>query len=150
LLSVTGELDLKFGGSPDGEIINSKRRTIYATISRTGDRFKSDNFLRLFDFPAAVSTSPKRASSIVPQQYLFMLNSNFMNERAVALGKSLFESKTDKNHTIINVYKKLYSRIPEPREIKLAQSWLGQNPNVNRWNQYAQVLLSAHELIQLR
>ena len=34
LLSVTGELDLKFGGSPDGEIINSKRRTIYATISR--------------------------------------------------------------------------------------------------------------------
>ena len=150
LLSVTGELDLKFGGSPDGEIINSKRRTIYATISRTGDRFKSDNFLRLFDFPAAVSTSPKRASSIVPQQYLFMLNSNFMNERAVALGKSLFESKTDKNHTIINVYKKLYSRIPEPREIKLAQSWLGQDPNINKWNQYAQVLLSAHELIQLR
>ena len=73
-----------------------------------------------------------------------------MNERAVALGKSLFESKTDKNHTIINVYKKLYSRIPEPREIKLAQSWLGQDPNINKWNQYAQVLLSAHELIQLR
>ena len=150
LLSVTGELDLKFGGSPDGEIVNSKRRTIYATISRTGDKFKSDNFLRLFDFPAAVSTSPKRASSTVPQQYLFMLNSDFMNQRAAALGKSLFESKTEKAHTITKAYEKLYSRIPESREIQLAQDWLGNNPNINRWNQYAQVLLSAHEMIQLK
>jgi len=150
LLSVTGELDLKFGGSPDGEIINSKRRTIYATISRTGDKFKSDNFLRLFDFPAAVSTSPKRANSTVPQQYLFMLNSDFMNQRAAALGKSLFESETKKSHTITKAYEKLYSRIPEAREIQLAQEWLGTNPNINRWNQYAQVLLSAHEMIQLK
>ena len=150
LLSVTGELDLKFGGSPDGEIINSKRRTIYATISRTGDKFKSDNFLRLFDFPAAVSTSPKRANSTVPQQYLFMLNSDFMNQRAAALGKSLFESETKKSHTITKAYEKLYSRIPETREIQLAQEWLGTNPNINRWNQYAQVLLSAHEMIQLK
>ena len=150
LLSVTGELDLKFGGSPDVEIVNSKRRTIYATISRTGDKFKSDNFLRLFDFPAAVSTSPKRANSTVPQQYLFMLNSDFMNQRAAALGKSLFESKTEKAHTITKAYEKLYSRIPESREIQLAQDWLGNNPNINRWNQYAQVLLSAHEMIQLK
>ena len=150
LLSVTGELDLKFGGSPDGEIVNSKRRTIYATISRTGDKFKSDNFLRLFDFPAAVSTSPKRANSTVPQQYLFMLNSDFMNQRAAALGKSLFESETEKAHTITKAYEKLYSRFPDAREIQLAQDWLGNNPNINRWNQYAQVLLSAHEMIQLK
>ena len=150
LLSVTGELDLKFGGSPDGEIVNSKRRTIYATISRTGDKFKSDNFLRLFDFPAAVSTSPKRANSTVPQQYLFMLNSDFMNQRAAALGKSLFESETGKAHTITKAYEKLYSRFPDAREIQLAQDWLGNNPNINRWNQYAQVLLSAHEMIQLK
>lgn len=150
LLSVTDELDLKFGGAPDGEIINSKRRTIYATISRTGDKFKSDNFLRLFDFPAAVSTSPKRASSTVPQQYLFMLNSNFMNQRAQALGRSLFESKDKRNDIIKDVYQKLYSRAPETREIELAYKWLGDNPNVESWNLYAQVLLSAHEMIQLR
>ena len=34
-----------------------------------------DAFLRLFDFPAAVSTAEQRAVSTVPQQYLFMMNS---------------------------------------------------------------------------
>ena len=73
-----------------------------------------------------------------------------MNQRAAALGKSLFESETKKSHTITKAYEKLYSRIPETREIQLAQEWLGTNPNINRWNQYAQVLLSAHEMIQLK
>ena len=81
LLAVSGELDRTIGGKPDREILRSKRRTLYATISRTGDKFDSDAFLRLFDFPAAVSTSASRPTSTVPQQYLFMLNSPFMTER---------------------------------------------------------------------
>ena len=73
-----------------------------------------------------------------------------MNQRAAALGKSLFESETEMAHTITKAYEKLYSRFPDAREIQLAQDWLGNNPNINRWNQYAQVLLSAHEMIQLK
>ena len=89
MLAVTGELDRGVGGPPAGEILRSNRRTLYATISRTGDRFESDGFLRLFDFPAAVATSEKRETSTVPQQYLFMMNSPFMSERARALGEQL-------------------------------------------------------------
>ena len=150
LLYVTGELDPKIGGAPEGEIMTSLRRTLYATISRTGDKFKSDSFLRLFDFPAAASTSPKRSSSIVPQQYLFMLNSQFMNQRAKTLGKFLSESDDDRVKVIENIYNKLYSRLPEKSEVEIANSWLGESPDIDTWSLYAQALLSAHEMIQIR
>ena len=150
LLYVTNELDKRIGGPPEGEIMTSQRRTLYATISRTGDKFKSDGFLRLFDFPAAASTSPKRASSIVPQQYLFMLNSEFMNNRAKTLGRFLSESDDDRVKVIENIYNKLYSRLPEKSEIEIANSWLGESPDIDTWSLYAQALLSAHEMIQIR
>ena len=150
LLYVTDELDPKIGGAPDGEIMTSRRRTLYATISRTGDKFKSDSFLRLFDFPAAASTTPKRASSTVPQQYLFMLNSEFMNQRSKTLGKFLAESDDNRDKIIENIYNKLYSRSPEQSELEIANSWLGQSPDINTWSLYAQALLSAHEMIQIR
>ena len=150
LLAVTGELDQRVGGKPDGEILRSKRRTLYATISRTGDRFESDAFLRLFDFPAAVSTSASRPTSTVPQQYLFMMNSPFMNERARTLGDHLNGMKEPVSDRIKRVYQQLYSRYPDPAETELGKQWLGDNPSSESWHQYAQVLLSAHELIQIQ
>ena len=150
LLAVTGELDQRVGGKPDGEILRSKRRTLYATISRTGDRFESDAFLRLFDFPAAVSTSASRPTSTVPQQYLFMMNSPFMNERARTLGDHLNGLKEPISERIKRAYQQLYSRLPDPAETELGQQWLGDNPSSESWHQYAQVLLSAHELIQIQ
>ncbi len=149
LLTVTGELDRNIGGSPVNEILNSKRRTIYATISRTGDRFQSDAFLRLFDFPAAVSTSAKRSVSTVPQQYLFMLNNPFMTNRASALGQWLHDHEASLSRRIELAYHKLYSRPPAAEEITLATNWLGNSPDKDKWSQYSQVLLSAHELIQI-
>ena len=150
LLAVTGELDQRVGGKPDGEILRSKRRTLYATISRTGDRFESDAFLRLFDFPAAVSTSASRPTSTVPQQYLFMMNSPFMNERARTLGDHLNGLKEPVSDRIKRAYQTLYSRFPDPAETELGKQWLGDNPSSESWHQYAQVLLSAHELIQIQ
>lgn len=150
LLAVTGELDQRVGGKPDGEILRSKRRTLYATISRTGDRFESDAFLRLFDFPAAVSTSASRPTSTVPQQYLFMMNSPFMNERARTLGDHLNGLKEPISERIKRAYQQLYSRFPDPAEIELGKQWLGDNLSPKSWHQYAQVLLSAHELIQIQ
>jgi hypothetical protein len=46
LLAVTGELDRAAGGPPTDRI-DSRRRTLYFTVSRNGDRFASDAFLRL-------------------------------------------------------------------------------------------------------
>ena len=89
----SGELDSTIGGAPTTNILGSPRRTLYSKISRSGDRFDSDAFLRLFGFPAPQSTSAKRAVATVPQQYLFMMNSSFMQKRAQALAQSIQEEK---------------------------------------------------------
>jgi hypothetical protein len=67
LLAVSGELDGTVGGVPEDDVLASRRRTLYGRISRTGDVFATDAFLRLFDFPAAVATAEQRVTSTVPQ-----------------------------------------------------------------------------------
>jgi hypothetical protein len=150
LLAVTGELDRTIGGPSANQIWESKRRTVYASTSRTGDIYPADRFLRLFDAPAAVSSAEKRVTSTVPQQYLFMMNSPFMTGRAQVLGDWMRGLSGPLAHQLRDTYKRLYSRPPEPAELQLASEWLGKNPAPERWHRYAQMLLSAHELIQIQ
>ena len=148
LLGVTGELDETLGGAPAKEILGSTRRTLYASISRNGDRFQSDDFLRLFDFPDPRATSPQRSVSTVPQQYLFMMNSPFMQARAKALAAQL--SKLENNEQRVrSAYERLYARVVEPAELSAGLAFLGEAPD-KQWPAYAQVLLSAHEFMQIQ
>ncbi len=150
LLAVTGELDRSIGGPPANEIWQSKRRTLYVSTSRTGEVYNADQFLRLFDAPASVASTEKRVTSTVPQQYLFMMNSPFMKERSQALGDWMRTRPGDRTAQVSATYQLLYSRLPEPVEQQLAVEWLGENPAPERWQRYAQTLLSAHEFIQIQ
>ena len=151
VLEVTGELDRTVGGKPENEILESTRRTLYATVSRSGDRRRSDEFLRLFDFPAPQSTSAERSVSTVPQQYLFMMNSSFMKARSAALGHWLISQSATVEERIGNAYERLYSRPAEPGEVALGKRWIGAHADSHQtWTLYAQVLLSAHELFQIQ
>ena len=153
LLAVTGELDRTIGGPPTERILESNRRTLYGTVSRNGDRFLSDEFLRLFDFPAPRSTSEQRTASTVPQQHLFMMNSAFMTARATALAVRLQSEASEDRSRIVRAYQLLCSRPPTVEEIKLGLAFLvgttGGTPQ-SRWDSYAQVLLSAHEFRQIQ
>ena len=73
-----------------------------------------------------------------------------MNQRSKTLGKFLAESDDNRDKIIENIYNKLYSRSPEQSELEIANSWLGQSPDIDTWSLYAQALLSAHEMIQIR
>ena len=151
LLAVTGELDRKIGGQPTDKIFNVKRRTLYTTISRNGDRFESDAFLRLFDFPAPASTAPRRVTSTVPQQYLFMLNSPFMIARAKALAERIQKEEKEEQAQVARAYAILYGRAPTEEETQIGLSFLAEKGGgIPRFQQYAQVLLSSHEFIQVR
>ena len=150
LLAVTGELDATIGGPPTNQIWQSSRRTLYVSTSRTGEVFHADHFLRLFDAPAAVSSAEQRVVSTVPQQYLFMMNSPFMIGRSQVLGDWMRGLPGTLSQTLEQTYQRLYSRPPDPAEVDLATEWLGGHPSPERWHQYAQVLLSAHELLQIQ
>lgn len=153
LLSVTKELDLTLGGLPYDDI-NIPRRTLYFKVSRNGDRFRTDNYLRLFDFPLMRATVAKRPSSIVPQQFLFLMNSNFMKDRARALSKNIQKSSSDRVKRINYTYKTLFGRKPNSKELEVAHEFFSahlsnESENV-LWNRYAQVLLSSNELMYVR
>ena len=151
MLAVTGELDRALGGTPTDRILESSRRTLYGKVSRNGDRFLSDEFLRLFDFPAPRSTSEQRTASTVPRQHLFMMNSAFMAARAQALAARLQRESSDDRARIARAYQLLYSRTPAADETALGLAFLAETaPGTtrSRWDSYAQALLSAHEFIQ--
>lgn len=158
LLHVSGELDMTLGGQPTDKI-NTPRRSIYFKVSRNGDRFESDNYLRLFDFPLMKATVPERPESIVPQQFLFLMNSPFMKNRASVFSEKMRKSSPNNMDRINLAYRILYGRNPSRDEVNLGIQYLTsyQSDNSNSsdgqnalWDQYAQVLLSSNELMYVR
>ena len=154
LLSITGELDPTLGGPSFDNIAQERRRTIYAKVSRNGDAFASDGFLRRFDFPHMRATVAKRPQSIVPQQYLFLLNSQFMVDRAKSLVARL-ESVTQRDdEKIEKAYELLYGRPPSANEAAIGLEYLASSEHagqkISAWEQYAQVLLSSNEFMFIR
>ena len=61
------------------------RRTLYAKVSR----LEPNKLLVLFDFPDANVTSDRRSVTTVPQQQLFVLNSDFTIDTAKAFARRL-------------------------------------------------------------
>ena len=155
-LTVTGELDRSMGGASLEPLLQSPRRTLYGAVSRNGDRFASESFLRLFDFPLPRATNEGRKTSVVPQQALFLINSPFMAERARALAARLHREESSDSSRIDRAYLLLYGRLPQENERLLGREFLGTlgttapETLLTRWEQYAQVLLGANEFLYLR
>ncbi len=152
LLAASDELDGRIGGSPadlgDG---NNKRRTLYGKVSR----HNLNSLLRLFDFPDPNITSGARPVTTVPLQQLFVLNSEFMIARARSLAARLAVEDNEDAGRIRRAFVRVYGRRADDREVQRALTFLGapqevlqsgeSKANLSRWEQYAQVLLSANE-----
>ncbi len=157
MLAVAQNLDETLGG-PSQELTSpsNHRRTFYASVSR----HELNGLLRLFDFPDPNITSAERTVTTVPLQQLFVLNSEFMIRNAKALAARLAaEPEPDERGRIRRAYELLYGRPATERELHLGWTFLtaeeptgdarvGRGENaLTRWEQYAQVLLSASEFL---
>ena len=117
MLSISGELDLRYGGPPKemfgGEA--SKRRSVYGKI----DRQFLPSVLRVFDFANPELHAPRRYRTNVPQQALFLMNSNFSIDRAKALSVRVHNDYPDGdiNAKINRSYEYVYGRRPNSEEI---------------------------------
>ncbi|MBT5599618.1 MAG: DUF1549 domain-containing protein [Planctomycetaceae bacterium] len=155
LMFATGELDQQLGGPPQNNILQSRRRTVYAASSRNGDQFESDRFLRLFDFATPRASIAKRTTTTIPQQFLFMLNSQFMIERARQFFNRLAIESEDSQTRIERGYALLYNREPTQEELTIGLAFVASPPTqgtdkLDKWIQYCQVLLSSNELMFIR
>ena len=119
LVSRTGTLQ-DFNGPPV-EMLKDKYqpfRTVYGFI----DRNNVHAAYKSFDFPSALVTCEFRSTTIVPQQGLFLLNSNFIMKTSQMIAASV-RGRTD-DEKIQSLFKKIYSRPPAPEEIKFSKQFL--------------------------
>lgn len=148
LLFVTGSLDPSIGGPPDTDLLTGHRRSIYGFVSRDSAT-ESDRFLKLFDFPDANISHSKRAVTIVPQQWLFAMNSEFIIRLSKSFCKSLDAHSDHDTTRIRHAFRQLYGRSVQPDELAMGQNFLAahRTGGLTLWEQYCQVLLASSELM---
>jgi hypothetical protein len=147
LLAVAGTLDRTVGGKSVKEIMapSARRRTLYGFL----DRLNVPGLFRTFDFPSPDATSPQRASTTVPQQALFLMNSPFVQECARHLvARPEVGGERDLAGRVVQLYRLAYGREPTAQETALARAFVETAPQTgDGWQRYAQALLLANEFV---
>lgn len=122
-LFVAGALDDKMGGPSEELTSAATRRTLYGKVSR----YKLDAFLQLFDFPAPTISAEQRFSTNVPLQRLFLMNSDFMQQQAEKLARTL-ETEAGNSARITKAYRTLFGREPKAEELTAGLEYLSAEP----------------------
>jgi hypothetical protein len=141
MLEAAGLLKTDVGGPSvdiEGAGPNANRRTVYAKISRS----RTNDLLRNYDFPIPMQHSPTRVLTITPLQQLFVMNSPFVEQAAVAMAKAV-ETETDNAAKVRALYRKALTRNPTGAELDAALTYLNSAPLAR----FAQVLLASNEEI---
>ena len=131
------------------------RRSVYGFIERQN----LPNLFRTFDFASPDTTSPRRFSTTVPQQGLFMFNSPFAVLQARQFASRLTNGDgTSNEDRIRRLYELAYQRDAEKEEIGAAlqflktaqiqpQSTNKDSEHLTPWEKLTQVLLMSNELV---
>jgi hypothetical protein len=148
VLAVSGRLDRTIGGPAVGSTeAGHVRRTLYGTVSRR----EPDKMMIAFDFPDANVSSARRDVTTVPQQQLFVLNSDFLIQSAEALAARLEKAASSDEQRIALAYQWAYARTPTADEVQFSLNFLrtaAENRGEDRlsvWGQLAQAILAANE-----
>ncbi|MGE3822548.1 MAG: DUF1553 domain-containing protein, partial [Isosphaeraceae bacterium] len=158
LLAVSGGLDARMGGRGVAlfEAPHSPRRTVYGFI----DRQNLDGVYRTFDFASPDASSPRRFSTTVPQQSLFLMNSPFVIGRAKAVAARLEAEGSGDAERLAALYRLVLNRPPDDRETTLGLAFVTRwresvtsrakeagatTPALSSWEAYAQALLLTND-----
>ena len=188
LLVFSGKLDATLGGKPINltEEPYSFRRSVYGYV----DRGNLPELMQQFDFSDPDMPNSKRATTVVPQQALFLMNSPMAVDIARKMvARKEFASAFDDKARIAALYNIIFQRPPRSEETKFGLAYVndlsrtggtsgtggvgqptesrgraaksyepGRAPVKNQgetverrpstpWEQYAQALLFANELV---
>jgi hypothetical protein len=167
LLAIDGTLDMTMGGTlqtgrgTDGENNQArlslnpeklKRRTVYLPLRRAN----LPTLLNLFDFGDATTASGKRQLTNVATQALFWLNSDFLNERAQNVAKSLLDGKEMSDAARVETaYARILNRRPDKSEIDQSLSYVagfrqkfaGEGAAQKAWQSLCRVLMSSNDFV---
>jgi Protein of unknown function (DUF1549)/Protein of unknown function (DUF1553)/Planctomycete cytochrome C len=167
MLAIDGTLDSTMGGTlqtgfgTDSE--NSagrlslnpetvKRRTVYLPLRRSN----LPTLLNLYDFGDATTVNGKRSLTNVAPQALFMMNSEFVTERAKNVTKALLENTglSDRDR-MEEMFVKALDRKPAPDEVDAAFTYMNRfkekfhADDAAAWQSFFHILLTSNEFIYL-
>lgn len=139
ILAISGNLNLEMEGRAIDifKKTETTRRTVYSKI----DRQDLPNLLRAFNFASPDQSQAKRPNTIVPQQSLFLMNSEFVQTQASIFAKSASEIPSDE--VIHFMYQEIFQRLPSEKENRIAKAFLGNSKE--KLPQLAQLLFLTNE-----
>jgi Protein of unknown function (DUF1553)/Protein of unknown function (DUF1549)/Planctomycete cytochrome C len=173
MLAIGGELDLTMGGTlqtgfgTDEENDNARlsvapettrRRTCYLPLRRSN----LPSLLNLFDFGDATTPIESRSRTNIASQALYMMNSQFIADRAQQLARSILSEGEDRQRVAM-AYLYILGRKPNDGEVEEVLSYRNalqkpladsvKNPqespvpDLKAWQSLCRVLLSSNEFI---
>ena len=123
MLQYTGKIDRSVGGKPVNltDEPYSYRRSVYGYV----DRGQMPELMQQFDYPDADMANSHRASTIVPQQALFFMNSPMSVDVARKVTtRPEFISATDDVGRVKALYEVLFQRAPRAAEVSMARDFI--------------------------
>ena len=156
LLVAAGRLDNHIGGRSVMIHQDATRRGLYAYI----DREDLPGILASFDLPSPDASQAKRTQTTVPQQALYLMNSDFVIQQAKALAARTTDETNQDNpkERIRRLYRTALARDPDAEEMEAAAAFVDpesvqafrsarsdSGDSLDPWVQLAQVLLLCNE-----
>ncbi|MCG8652515.1 MAG: PSD1 and planctomycete cytochrome C domain-containing protein [Pirellulales bacterium] len=152
MLAASGELKRTDAGGRPFELLSPTtvpRRSVYAFINRD----IVAPLLSTFDGANPNACTAKRPETTVPQQTLFALNSDFIQDRGTSLAKWVCDRTDDAEARIGELYRRALSRQPAPDELAQAVAYIDnaarddQVDSIKPWQQLAHALLASNEFV---
>jgi hypothetical protein len=117
----------------------NRRRTVYAIVERQD----IPDIVRNFDFATPDCSTARRLVTTVPQQQLFMLNSEFVTRTSRELARRSESKDPDVIRRVARIYRLALGRDPTAEETRLGSAFT----EARGWAEYAQVLLMTNEFM---
>ncbi|MCO6457176.1 MAG: DUF1553 domain-containing protein [Pirellulaceae bacterium] len=132
VLSVSGELDLRFGGPAVPASVKSEfgyefpegRRSVYLPVFRN----RLHDLFEVFDFADPNLVSGRRHTSTLPTQALYLINSPFIMQQAGAAARRLLDEAAMDSERLRLLYRRALGREPSAAERDLALGYLHSAP----------------------
>ncbi len=161
LLTASGQLDLtpaeahpfpaestwKFTQhGPFNAVYETNKRSAYLMVQRQ----RRHPFLSLFDGADPNATTAARQTTTVPTQALYFINDPFFHIQADALAKKLAPLPDD-DARIVEAWRILFQRQPNPAETQRTKSFLASYPadNAAKWAAQVRVLMAGNEFLHI-
>ena len=126
LLVLGDNLDPAQGGRPVTTAA-APRRTVYGMV----DRAALPDVYQVFDFANPDMTTAERVETTVPQQALFMMNSQSVLRQARRLAaRSEVAQAEDIEDKVKALYEIVFQRAPAPKELQAAAAFVKQQPEL--------------------